>query len=712
MKQLLQRLDTGESTIADVPVPTVSGSDLLVRTRASVLSAGTERMLVEFGRANLLQKAVSQPDRLRQVIDKVRTDGIAATAASVRTKLDVPITLGYCNAGEIVDIGGAAASFRVGERVVTNGPHAEYARVPSLLAARIPAAVSDEAAAFTPLAAIGLQGMRLAAPELGETMVVYGLGLIGLLTVQLLRANGCRVIGIDRDPNRLALAERFGAVVLDGGRTDVVAGVLSRTGDVGADAVLLTLASDSDEPVDDAARMSRKRGRIVLVGVSGLRLKRDSFYKRELSFAVSCSYGPGRYDPQYENAGQDYPLGYVRWTAARNFEAVLALMESGGLDPLPLVTHRFRFAAAADAYNVIAGTEASLGVVLTYPEGEGAPRRERLILRSEVRAPLGSATSSCVAAVVGAGNYATNTLLPVLRSAGVRLRIIVSPGGTSGAIAGQKFGFEEVSSRLEDALADPEVNTVFLLTRHDSHARLAIRALEAGKHVFVEKPLALSEPDLEAVSEALMASGRLLTVGFNRRFAPLSKRLREYLSGRSGPASLVITVNAGAIPREHWTQDPEQGGGRIIGEACHFIDLARALVGAPIADLQVLTAQDRRGQPIDDIAHLTLGFTDGSTAVVNYLSSGSKAFPKEEILSFFDGATARLDNWRRLQRFGIPGPWRDARTGMDKGHRAEIAAWLEAIRAGTMPIPLDELMDVSRWSIRAGLLSRDRGASW
>jgi predicted dehydrogenase/threonine dehydrogenase-like Zn-dependent dehydrogenase len=704
MKQLLQRLDNGTTTVVEVPTPSVSGPNLLVETQATVVSAGTERMLVEFGRSNLLEKARSQPDKVKQVLDKMRTEGVGPTLDAVRAKLDAPIPLGYCQAGVVVEVGSRPGGFAVGDRVVTNGAHAEYARVPHTLAAKIPEGVTYEAAAFTPIAAIGLQGIRLAAPTLGETVVVMGLGLIGLLTVQMLRANGCRVIGIDRDAGRLALAERFGAVALEASG-DVAVQVMALTGGVGADAVLLTLASSSDEPIHQAAEMSRKRGRLVLVGVTGLKLLRDDFFKKELSFTVSCSYGPGRYDSSYEENAQDYPVGFVRWTEQRNFEAVLALMASGRLDPLPLITHRFAFENAPAAYDVIGGSEPSLGVVLTYPDRGGAtPGREQRTLRlSGGKSVPGRGSIG----VIGAGNFAVRTLLPVLKDAGARLRTIASGGGTSGAVAGGKFGFEQATTDLEAVYGDPEVDTVFVLTRHDSHARMAIRTLEAGKHVFVEKPLALTEEELDAVREAAEGAGRMVMVGFNRRFAPLTRRVRELMRGRAGPLAVVATVNAGAIPRDHWTQDPETGGGRIVGEACHWLDLARALVGAPIEDVQVVAARDRDGMPIDDIAHISALFSDGSTAVVHYLANGARSFPKERIECFFDGKTLAIDNWRRLRRFGVPGPLFERAGAMDKGHDAEVRAWMEAVRAGgPAPIPLDELVEVSRWAIRAGNAAR------
>jgi predicted dehydrogenase/threonine dehydrogenase-like Zn-dependent dehydrogenase len=706
MKQVLQRLDSGLTELIDVPVPGVSGHYLLVETKATLVSAGTERMLVEFGRSNLIQKARSQPDKVIQLVDKIRTDGLSPTVQAVRAKLGEPIPLGYCQAGIVVSAGANVKSCDVGSRVVTNGPHAEYVRVPQTLAARIPDNVSFEAAAFAPVAAIALQGIRIAAPTLGETVVVIGLGLIGLLAVQLLRANGCRVIGIDQDHTRLSLAESFGATAIDSEASDVVMRVEALTGGVGADAVLLTLASKSDEPIHQAAAMSRKRGRLVLVGVTGLNLVRDDFFKKELSFSVSCSYGPGRYDPTYEEQGRDYPLPYVRWTEQRNFEAVLELMKSATINPLPLITHRFAIAEVADAYEVIAGKERSLGVVLTYPDHGGvAPDLSYRTIQNPSRPILNATTPSI--GVIGAGNYATRTLLPILSKMGVRLHTIASSTGTSGAIAAKAFGFENVTTDAQSVYTNSEIDSIIILTRHDSHAELTRLALEAGKHVFVEKPLALHESELEIIRATAVEQRALLMVGFNRRFAPLTREAQKHLRGRAGPATIVATINAGAIPADHWTQDAMVGGGRIVGEACHWIDLTRALIGSAITDVQVMAAHDAVGGSIDDIAHIMVRFADGSTAAVHYLANGSRKFPKERIECFFDGKTIVIDNWRRLRRFGVKTRRLQLAGTMDKGHRAALEAWKAAVTGqAEEPIPLDEILEVSRWSIRAADAAR------
>lgn len=709
MKAVVQELGSGLVSVTEAPAPAPASGHVSVRSHASLISAGTEGMLLEFGRSDLLDKLRSRPEKGREVLAKVGTDGLMPTLAAVRDKLREPITPGYCQAGVVLECGDAGAPFRLGDRVVTNGPHAEVVRVPYNLAARIPDGVGFEAAAFTPLAAIGLQGLRLAAPTLGETVVVFGLGLVGQLTVQIVQAQGCRCIGIDTDPDRVARAESFGASGLVAGRGSVVEAVRASTGGAGADAVLMTLASDSDEPVHQAAEMSRKRGRIVLVGVTGLDLRRADFYEKELSFQVSCSYGPGRYDPVYEEQGSDYPLPFVRWTEQRNFQAVLNLMAEGRLDTESLITHRYNVEEAPAAYDLLLGDEPSLGIVLTYAAvAEGTEPSRTLPLREAAGYEAGRG----VAGVLGAGNFARRTLIPAIRSSGIRLQTIVSSGGLSAAVEGDRAGAAFASSDADAILSDPDIDTVFVLTRHDSHARLCVEALEAGKNVFVEKPLALTIEELDRVRRAVEAADRIVMVGFNRRFAPLATELKELVDRRTGPVSLVITVNAGRIDREHWTQDPRCGGGRIVGEACHFIDLARFLVGAPISGLSVQTALDGNEQPIDDVSHLSLGFADGSTAVVHYLATGSKRFPKERIEAFLDGRTAAIDNWRRLRTWGFGRRGRLFSRRLDKGHEAELEAFAAAVTGGgPSPIPFGEILEVSSWSIRAGRLARGEPAT-
>ena len=701
MKQLLQRMDTGETFLLDVPAPSVdSGPHLLVRTEATLISAGTERMLVDFGRASLLSKALQQPDRVRQVVAKMRTDGVGATLEAVRAKLDQPIALGYCHAGVVLEVGSGVSEFQRGDRVVTNGPHAEIVRVAARLAAKIPDGVQFEAAAFTPVAAIALQGIRLANPTLGETVVVYGLGLIGLLAVQLLAANGCRVIGIDRSPGRLALGSQFGATVVDSNDGSVANHVIALTGGIGADAVVMTLASDSDEPMHEAAEMSRQRGRLILVGVSGLKLRRDDFYKKELSFQVSCSYGPGRYDPSYESRGIDYPLPYVRWSEQRNFDAVLHLMARGRVDPQPLITHRVPFERASSAYDVITADSTAIGVVLKYGSVD-AKAEKGLLSRMQVVAPnarpLGRGPR---VGIIGAGNFATRVLLPLLSKAGATVEMVATEGGTSGALAARKLGARWATTDVNEVMSS-DVDAVFILTRHNTHAKLVLRALAARKHVFVEKPLAITGAELQALEKELSSSTSVVMVGFNRRFAPLTSELRSALRGRVGALSLVATINAGFIPADHWTQDPNVGGGRIVGEACHWIDLARSLVGYRILDAQIVTARDTHGSPVEDIAHIIMSFEDGSTAAIHYLASGANTYPKERIECFVDGKTYAIDNWRRLQQWGTSGGWWSPKRRPDKGHSSEVKAFLRAIEGKDgSPLSHEEMLEVTRWSIK------------
>ncbi|HVU14142.1 MAG TPA: bi-domain-containing oxidoreductase, partial [Phototrophicaceae bacterium] len=519
MRQLLQNLRSGELNVAEVPAPTGRSGQLLIATRRSLVSAGTERMLVEFAQANLVQKALAQPERVRQVMDKMRTDGVLPTMEAVFAKLDEPLPLGYCNAGVVVEVGSGVEGFAVGDRVVSNGPHAEIVSVSKNLCARIPDAVDDDSAAFTVLAAVGLEGIRLAAPTLGERVVVVGLGLIGLLTVQMLIANGCQVLGIDFDEHKLALARHYGAQTanLSVGVDPVAAGMAFSQGR-GVDAVLVTASSKSDDIIHQAAQMSRKRGRIILVGVVGLSLSRADFYEKELTFQVSCSYGPGRYDDAYEQGGSDYPFGFVRWTEQRNFEAVLGLMVSGKLDLSKLISTRIAQSDAPSAYRLLTDSPGTLGIVLTYPTEIVEIKRTLPLTSAE-----SSGTGSASIGMIGVGNFGSRILLPALASTGAKLATVASAGGTSAAIAAEKFHFAQATSDYKTILADPSVNTLVIATRHDSHARMVVDALRAGKHVFVEKPLALNRDQLDQIEAALRAAPQLqLLVGYNRRFAPLA----------------------------------------------------------------------------------------------------------------------------------------------------------------------------------------------
>lgn len=701
MRQILQNLRTGATEVAEVPCPAVQHGQLLIRTSSTLVSVGTERMLVEFGKAGWLEKARKQPDKVRMVLDKVKTDGLMPTVEAVFNKLDQPLPLGYCNVGTVLEAGPGCAGFKAGDRVASNGKHAEMVSVPVNLCAKLPQGVSDEEAAFTVVGAIALQGIRLVQPTLGETVVVTGLGLIGLLTVQLLRAHGCRVLGLDLDPAKLALARQFGAEVVDLALgQDPIAAAQAFSRGRGVDAVIVTAATKSSEPMHQAALMCRKRGRIVLVGVTGLELSREDFYKKELSFQVSCSYGPGRYDADYEEKGQDYPVAFVRWTEQRNLEAVLDMMADGRIDVKALISHRFRIEQADRAYELIGAGAPSLGILLQYPQTADAALREQTVPLATAGAA--AAGKACLA-VLGAGNYATAVLIPALKLTGAQLRIVASAGGVSGLHAGRKFGFGQTTTDTDGVFADPAINGVVITTRHDSHTALVCRALAEGKNVFVEKPLCLSGQELERIDTAYRAAhdapgGPLLMVGFNRRFAPQVQKMKELLAGVTTPKALVMTVNAGAIPAEHWTQDSEAGGGRILGEACHFIDLLRFLAGAGIVSHQVMKMASTTG----DTVTLGLSFADGSLGTVHYLSNGSKSFPKERLEVFAAGRVLQLDNFRRLTGFGWPSFKKLNLWRQDKGQKDCAAAFVRAVEQGlSAPIPYAEIMEVSRISIEA-----------
>ncbi len=709
MHQILQDLKQGATIVETVPVPLVRPGHLLIRTRRSLVSAGTERMLLEFGRANFIEKARQQPDKVRMVLDKLRTDGLGPTMRSVQAKLDKPIPLGYSNAGVVVEVGAGVTRFQVGERVVSNGPHAEYVCVPENLCAAIPEGVADEAACFTVVSAIALQGIRLVVPTLGETVVVTGLGLIGLLAVQLLRANGCHVLGIDPDAGRAALARGYGAetCVLSAGE-DPLEAARRVSGGRGVDAVVITASTQSNEPMHQAAQMCRQRGRIVLVGVTGLELSRADFYAKELSFQVSCSYGPGRYDPAYEEQGQDYPIGFVRWTEQRNFEAVLELLAAGRLDTSQLVSDRVAVADAARGYEVLA-TGNPLAIVLEYPVEPEAPVAASRVVPLSVGAPSGAIASPMAAkaaptvSVIGAGNYAAQVLIPALAATPARLHTLVSAAGVSGVRTGRKHGFASAGTDATVAIAAPDVDAVVIATRHDSHAALVVQALNARKHVFVEKPLAITRPQLAgivAAHEAAVASGfnPVLMVGFNRRYAPQVIRIRQLLAATSEPKVFVMTVNAGEIPVEHWTQSAAEGGGRIVGEGCHFVDLLRFLAGSPIRRTHAVRMGAAPGIAVrDDKATLTLEFEDGSFGTVHYLANGHRSLPKERLEVFCRGAVLQLDNFRRLAGFGWPGFTKMNLWRQDKGNEACVAAFVSAIADGRpSPMAFDELVEVTR----------------
>jgi predicted dehydrogenase/threonine dehydrogenase-like Zn-dependent dehydrogenase len=714
MKQLLQNMRTGETTIAEVPIPSPKPNTALVQTTVSLVSAGTERMVVEFAEKSLIGKARSRPDLVRQVLDKARREGILTTIEAAFNKLDQPMALGYSSVGRIVALGEGISGFQVGQRVACAGGnyavHAEFAVVPKNLLTLLPDQVSNEAAAFTTLGAIALHGFRLAETQLGESIAVIGLGLLGLLAVGLAQTAGCKVLGIDLDAVRVELAKQMGAdAVL---RPQAEEAVRSFSKGRGCDAVLICADTSTSDPVELAGIIARDRARVIAVGAVGLHIPRKVYYEKELTLMNSRSYGPGRYDSNYEEKGQDYPLGYVRWTENRNMEAFIDLLSSGRIDPQLLITHRFPIEKAPQAYELITGKtrEPFLGVLLTYPQSALAT-----LEKTPKAAPDAIVTSAAIPTdrlrlgVFGAGNFASAVMLPALRkNPKVELVGVVSGSGMSAQHTAKKFGFRYAGSSVEQIMEDPQVNTIAILTRHHLHAAQVMAGLAAKKHIFCEKPLALNESELTAIAEALQGFVNLgelapmLMVGFNRRFAPLALRLAAFVGERKEPLVAHYRVNAGYIPLNHWVHDPTQGGGRIIGEGCHFVDLLTFLVGQPPIAVRGAALPDG-GRYREDNVVLSFTFPDGSLGTISYLANGDKVFPKERLEVFAGGRVAVLDDFRNLEMiYNGKRTRQSSPLKQDKGHRAEWDVFAAAVTTGGLPpIPYKHLFGVTRATFAA-----------
>lgn len=700
MRQIVQNLKNGNTAVVNVPCPEAKQGSVLISSGKSLVSAGTERMLVNFAKASLLEKARSQPDKVKQVLEKIAADGLSATLDAVATKLDQPLALGYCNVGTVLD--GSDTGFSAGTRVVSNGNHAEVVRVPKNLVAKVPDGVDDETASFTVVGAIALQGVRLASPGVGESVVVLGLGLIGLLAVQILKAAGCRVLGVDFDAVRCGLAKKFGAEVVDlSADEDPVAAARVFSRGRGVDSVLITASSTSNDIVHQAATMCRKRGKIVLIGTVGLHLNRSDFYEKELSFQVSCSYGPGRYDPDYEDNGHDYPIGYVRWTEQRNFEAVLDLMNAGAIDTSSLVSHRYEIDDALLAYQALQHST-SLGIVLSYEvSGSDSIMGSSVNLEPSRSRALGAPTVS----FIGAGNYASRILIPAFIKADANLACLVTSGGLSAVHHGNKNGFALATTDITSAFGN-DTDAVVIATQHNLHAPQVLQALKAGKHVFVEKPLALKLDEIDEIELTQKQSNKLLMVGYNRRFSPIVKKLKSEIDRKIAPKSVIMTMSAGAIPKEHWTQNSKIGGGRIVGEACHYIDLMRFLIGSPISAYHAVKMEaNAYGEANDDIAIITLRFEDGSIGSIHYFANGGKSFPKERVEVFCDDGVLQLDNFRQLKGFGWRGFRKFKVIRQNKGQAECVRAFVETLRdGGVCPIPQDEIYEVARVTVEIAKL--------
>ena len=690
MKQIIQDLKSGATILEEVPVPQVKAGYVLIQTTRTLVSLGTERMLVEFGKANLIDKARQQPDKVKQVLDKIKTDGLQPTLEAVFNKLGQPLPLGYCNVGKVMAVGRGVTEFVVGDRVASNGNHAEYVCIPKNLVAKIPENVTDEEATFTVIGSIGLQGIRLLNPQLVECVVVVGLGLIGLVAAELLKANGCKVIGVDFDQQKVDIAKNKGIYAINPKNgIDPVKYVEEVTGGVGADGVLITASAKGDEVIHQACLMSRKRGRVVLVGVIGLNMRRDDFYKKELSFQVSCSYGAGRYDEEYENKGHDYPLAYVRWTEKRNFETILSAISSKMLDVQPLITEEVELVNYAEIYGDMR-KHGSIASILKFPVDSTI---ERVVPVGENRTMVGSGKLG----IIGAGNFASATIIPALKKVNAPIKYIASAQGLTAKVLAKKAQAENATSDYRVMLDDPEINMVIITTRHNLHASMVMEALEAGKSVFVEKPLCLNEEELQNIENAYMkVSDKItLTVGFNRRFSPFAVKMKALVCG--GPKNIVATMNAGYIPPEAWVQDMEVGGGRVIGEACHFIDLCSFLADSKVVAV-CMNALGENPQENTDNVSILLKYENGTNAVINYFANGSKSYVKERVEVFSQEKVLVLDNWRKLEGFGVKGFSKMTGT-MDKGHKRQFALLNERLqKGGEALIPFESIVNTTRAS--------------
>lgn len=694
MKQIIQSFKTGETILEEVPAPQVKSGQVLIRTTKSLVSLGTERMLVEFGKSNLIAKARQQPDKVKQVLDKIKTEGLMPTLEAVFNKLGEPLPLGYCNVGIVEAVGQGVSEFKVGDRVASNGPHAEFVSVPKNLVALVPEGVSDGEASFTVIGSIGLQGIRLCNPTIGETIVVTGMGLIGLITAQLLRANGCKVIGIDFDQSKLDMAKQWGIETINPGKgDDPVKTVLELTDNIGADGVIITASTKTNDVIAQAAQMSRKRGRIILVGVIGLDISRADFYEKELTFQVSCSYGPGRYDDNYEAKGQDYPLSFVRWTEQRNFQTILNAIQATDIDVKPLITEVIDIENYHMIYGEI-GSSKSIASILNYKD---AVYSNDIIVNEKIRK---SESNSNGLAIVGAGNFTKMTMLPALKGTDANLSHIISSGGVSGTALAKKFTISNSATDYEAVLKEETVNTVAITTRHNLHAPMVIKSLQAQKNVFVEKPLALNIEELNAIIDAYKTGDSTLTVGFNRRFSPYAVKMKSLLGNSNTPIHVVATMNAGMIPANVWVHDLKVGGGRIIGEACHFIDLISYFTGSKVVAV-CMNAMGKAPEENTDNATLLLKYANGSNGVINYFANGSKTYSKERVEVYSQERTLILDNWRNLKGYGFKG-FSKMKSKMDKGHKSQFELLVNQINnGGEALIPFDELINTTKASFAA-----------
>jgi len=696
MKQIVQNMKSGETQIVDIPVPIIQPGFLLIRTAASLVSAGTERMLVSFAEKNLLGKAQSRPDLMKQVVEKAKREGILTTLNAAFSRLDQPITLGYSSAGTVMQVGEGVDGFKPGDRVVCAGGsyavHAEYALVPKNLAAHLPKEVKFESGAFATIGAIALNGVRLANPQVGEMSAVIGMGLLGLLTAQILTASGCEVIGMDISPERLAFAQKVG--IRAELNKNIEEKFIQMTHGRGFDHIFICADTTSNDPVELAGEIARDRANIVAIGAVGMDIPRKQYYEKELTFKIARSYGPGRYDKTYEEIGGDYPIGYIRWTEGRNLEAIVELLNQNKLDVASLITHRFPIEHAKEAYALITGKQNQnyLGVIITYPEEEKQQTRKNIITFSSEHIP--SKSKKLNIGVIGAGNYANAVFLPTIKkNPHINFLGIISAKGLNAQQSAKKFGFSYADSHTDTILKDEKIDLITILTQHADHADLVKKGLQAGKHIYCEKPLAITKKQLESIISLFRKKSHpYLTVGFNRRFAPYSIQLKSFFTDRAEPIYAHYRVNAGFIPSSHWLHDPTKGGGRLIGEGCHFIDYMVFLIGQIPESVHTKALPDN-GKYTRDNFVITMNFPDGSIGTISYLANGNKSVGKEYLEVFSGGRVGILDDFRKLQLFGKTAIKKREYFKQDKGHASAWDKFVNAVIKNTeAPIPYAELI--------------------
>lgn len=700
MKQIIQNLNDGNLEIIEVPYPNIKKGHLIIKTTCSMLSSGTEKMLLDFGKSSYFEKGLKQPDKLKEVVSKVKTDGIFNTFEKVKNKLNSPLSMGYSNVGVVLEVGEGLNNFEVGQRVVSNGPHAEVVLVPQNLCVPLTDEISDAEASFTILGSIALQGIRLANPLIGETFLVSGLGTIGLLTCQILIANGCKVIGLDIDQKKCDLAKHYGVEAFNINQiNDLKSLILEKNNFLEIDGALITASTSSTDPIHLAAKVMRQRGRIILVGVTGLNLKRDLFYKKEISFQVSCSYGPGRYDPSYELDGIDYPYGLVRWTEKRNMRAIVDLLSNKKLSVNNLISHEFKVDQFQKAYELLLGKNHYLGILIRYEDL--IDNKKKTIKLDYIDSKYSRGPQKTNVNFIGAGNYCRTNLIPAFVKSGACLSIISSNTGLNPIDLARKFKFKEATTNINSCFEDQISNTIVICTRHDSHAKYIIEALNCKKNVFVEKPICLNIDELQNIKRAYYETFKeknrpILMVGFNRRFSPLVIKMKDQIQKLSGPKSLIYTCNAGFVESNNWIHDIRQGGGRLIGEACHFLDLARFLIDSKIKNINKSSLS--KGSFNNDTFTLHVEFMDGSIATIHYISIGSKSFPKERIEVFANECVLQLDNFRKLRSWGIKNFTNFRNIKQDKGQNNCVKSFVKAIESGSeSPIPFDELIEVQEF---------------